>query len=234
GLGEPWVAAGTLADAGLGPADLEPLLTRLSPEARPLAVEYLEAHLAAAAALGGAQHATARIAALVDAAKEHTQMDRAQELVPVDVRVGIDSALALYTGRVADKRLTVSRSFADVLPAVRGYPASLNEVWAQLLANAMEAVESGQGSITVRTRGELDTVIVEVADNGHGVPPELHDRIWEPFFTTRPGRHTGLGLDIARRIVVEEHGGEISLESEPGNTCFTVRLPVGGLVAHVT
>ncbi len=234
GVGEPWVAAGTLADARLGPADLEPLLTRLSPEARPLAVEYLEAHLAAAAALAGAQHATARIAALVDAAKEHTQMDRTQELVPVDVRVGIDSALALYAGRAADKRLAVSRSFADVLPAVRGHPASLNEVWAQLLANAMEAVESGKGSITVRTRGELDTVIVEVADNGHGVPPELHDRIWEPFFTTRPGRHTGFGLDIARRIVVEEHGGEISLASEPGSTCFTVRLPVGGLVAHLT
>ncbi|MGH7519486.1 MAG: ATP-binding protein [Gemmatimonadales bacterium] len=234
GLGKPWVAAGTLADARLGLAELEPLLSRLPPKARPLAVEYLEAQLSAAASLAAARHATARIAALVDAAKEHTQMDRGQELVPVDVRVGIDSTLALYAGRAAEKRLAVSRSFDDAVPAVRGYPASLNQVWAQLLANAMEAVESGKGSIDVRTRGNLDMVIVEMADNGHGVPPELHDRIWEPFFTTRPGRHTGLGLDIARRIVVEEHGGEISLESEPGNTCVTVRLPVGGLVAQLT
>jgi signal transduction histidine kinase len=233
GVQEPWVTAGTLADARLGPDELDPLLARLSKEARPLAIEYLEAHLSAGAALAAAQQATARIAALVDAAKDHTQMDRAQELAPVDVHVGIESTLALHAGRVAERRLKVIRSFTEPLPAVRGYPGSLNEVWAQLLANAMEAVESGAGRITVRTRGELDRVIVEVEDNGHGVPAELHDRIWEPFFTTRPGRHTGLGLDIARRIVVEEHGGEISLTSEPGTTCFSVRLPVGGLVAHV-
>ncbi len=234
GVGEPWMAAGTLMDARLGRDQLDPLLARLSSKAQPIAVEYLEAHLAAAAALSTAQQATVRIAALVEAAKEHTQMDRAQELVPVDVRIGIETALALYAGRAAEKRLAVSHAFADELPSVRGYPGSLNEVWAQLLANAMEAVEGGEGRITVRTRGELDRVVVEIADNGHGVPPELHDRIWEPFFTTRPGRHAGLGLDIARRIVVEEHGGEITLASEPGSTCLTVRLPVAGLVAHLT
>jgi signal transduction histidine kinase len=234
GIPEPWVAAGTLADARVGPDELGPLLGRLPAAARPLAVEYLEAHLSAEAALATAQHATARIAALVDAAKEHTQMDRTQDLVPVDVRVGLESTLALHAGRAAERRLTVSRSFAEPLPTVRGYPGSLNEVWAQLVVNAMEAVESGTGRITVRTRGEPGRVIVEVADNGHGVPPELHDRIWEPFFTTRPGRHAGFGLDIARRIVVDEHGGEIELASQPGDTCFTVRLPVGGLVAHVT
>jgi signal transduction histidine kinase len=233
GVSEPWMAAGTLADARLGPDELGPLLGRLSVEARPLAIEYLEAHLSAAAALGTAQHATGRIAALVEAAKEHTQMDRTQDLVPVDVRVGLGSTVALYAGRTEEKQLAVSCSFAEPLPTVRGYPGSLNEVWAQLLANAMEAVEAGTGTITVRARGELDHVIVEVADNGHGVPEELQDRIWEPFFTTRPGRHTGLGLDIARRIVVDEHGGEIALTSEPGATCLAVRLPVGGLVAHV-
>ncbi len=234
GVSEPWVAAGTLADARLDPEQLDPLLARLAPQARPLAVEYLEAHLSAAAALASAQHATTRIAALVEAAKEHTQMDRTQELVPVDVRVGLETTLALYAGRVAEKGLAVSSTVAEPLPTVRGYPGSLNEVWAQLLANAMEAADAGTGRITVRARGELDQLIVEIADNGHGVPPELHDRIWEPFFTTRPGRHTGLGLDIARRIVVDEHGGEITLVSEPGDTRVTVRLPVGGLVAHVT
>ncbi len=234
GVAESWVAAATLADAELGPAELDPLLARLAPAARPIAIEYLEAHLSAAAALATAQHATGRIAAVVDAAKEHTQMDRGQELVPVDVRVGIESTLAIHAGRVAERRVTVSRAFAEPLPSVRGYPGSLNEVWAQLVANAMDAVESGTGRIVVRTRGELDQVIVDVEDNGHGVPPELHERIWEPFFTTRPGRHTGLGLDIARRIVADEHGGEIALTSQPGNTCVTVRLPVGGLIAHVT
>jgi signal transduction histidine kinase len=115
---------------------------------------------------------------------------------------------------------------------VRGYPGSLNEVWAQLLANALEAVETGAGRIGVRVRSELDRVVVEILDNGHGVPPEIADRIWEPFFTTRPGPHTGLGLDIARRVV-EQHGGEIYLTGGPRSTCFTVRLPVGGLAPHV-
>jgi signal transduction histidine kinase len=233
GVREPWMAAGTLADARLGPDELGPLLARLSAEARPLALEYLEAHLSAAAALGTTQHATNRIAALVDAAKEHTQMDRTQDLVPVDVRTGLESTVALYAGRIEEKEIRVTCAFAEPLPSVRGYPGSLNEVWAQLLANAMEAVEAGTGTIAVRTREEPDHVIVEVADNGHGVPAELQDRVWEPFFTTRPGRHTGLGLDIARRIVVDEHGGEIMLTSAPGDTCFAVRLPVGGLVAHV-
>jgi signal transduction histidine kinase len=233
GVPEPWMAAATLVDARLGPAELDPLLARLTAEARPLAVAYLEAHLSAAAALVTSRQATTRIAALVEAAKEHTQMDRAQELVPVDVRLGLETTLALYTGRMAEKQVSVTRAFAEPLPPVRGYPGSLNEVWAQLLANAIEAVESNSGNISVRARGELDRVIVEIEDNGHGVPLDLQERIWEPFFTTRPGRHTGLGLDIARRVVVEEHGGEIALASRPGTTCATVRLPVGGLAAHV-
>ena len=232
-VSEPWLAAATLADARLGPEELDPLLARLPADARPIALEYLEAHLSAAAALATAQHATTRIAALVEAAKEHTQMDRVQEPVPVDVRVGLDTTLALFDGRIADKGIAVLREFTEPLAAVRGYPGSLNDVWAQLLANAMEAVEPRIGQITVRTRGELDRVIVEIADNGPGVPAELQERIWEPFFTTRPGRHTGLGLDIARRIVVDEHGGEIALTCDTGETCVRVRLPVGGLVAHV-
>jgi signal transduction histidine kinase len=233
GVGEPWLAAGTLVDARLGREDLDPVLARLAADARPIAIEYLEAHLAAAAALATAQHATTRIAALVEAAKEHTQMDRVQDVVPVDVRIGLETTLALYAGRIADKGVAVTREFVEPVPPVRGYPGSLNEVWAQLLANALEAVEPGTGRIAVRIRSELDRVTVELVDNGHGVPAELQERIWEPFFTTRPSRHTGLGLDIAHRIVVEEHGGEIHLVCERGETCVTVRLPVGGLIAHV-
>jgi signal transduction histidine kinase len=232
GVSEPWMAAGTLVEARLGPAELEPLLTRLTGQARSLAIEYLEAHLSAGVALATSRQAATRIAALVEAAKEHTQMDRGQELVPVDVRVGLDTTLALYGGRAAEKRVSIERRFSEPVPSVRGYPGSLNEVWAQLLANALEAVETGAGRISVRVRGELDRVVVEIVDNGHGVPPEIADRIWEPFFTTRPGPHTGLGLDIARRVV-EQHGGEIDQTGEPGSTCFTVRLPVGGLAPHV-
>jgi signal transduction histidine kinase len=232
GVSEPWMAAGTLVDARLGPAELEPLLARLTGDARSIAIEYLEAHLSAAVALATSRQAATRIAALVEAAKEHTQMDRGQELVPVDVRSGLDTTLALYRGRAAEKRVSIERTFSEPVPSVRGYPGSLNEVWAQLLANALEAVEPGAGRISVRVRGELDRVVVEILDNGHGVPPEIADRIWEPFFTTRSGPHTGLGLDIARRAV-EQHGGEISLTGGPPSTCFTVRLPVGGLAPHV-
>jgi signal transduction histidine kinase len=233
GVSAPWAAAATLVDARLGPAELEPLLGRLAPEARPIAIEYLEAHLSTAAALATSRQATMRIAALVEAAKEHTQMDRAQELVPVNIQLGVETTLALYAGRAAEKRIVIDQAFSEPLPMVRGYPGSLNEVWAQLLANAIEAVDAGTGRITVRVRGELESVIVEIADNGHGIPENIIDRVWEPFFTTRPGRSTGLGLDIARRVISEEHGGEIALTSKPGYTCATVRLPVGGLAAHV-
>jgi signal transduction histidine kinase len=156
-------------------------------------------------------------------------MDRAQGLVDVDVHAGLESALALLAGRAAERGVTLVREYAPALPPVAGYPADLNQAWGALLDNALDAAAtppSGRGRVTVRTAVGDGAVLVAVGDNGPGVPPALVERIWEPFYTTKPvGQGAGLGLDVARRVVEDEHGGQLAVASEPGATWFTARLP---------
>jgi signal transduction histidine kinase len=171
-----------------------------------------------------------RVARLVEAVRGYTQMDRARAMVDVDVHDGLESALAITAARAEGADVAVAREYAAALPRVPGYPGELNQAWGALLENALDAAvtrPAGTGRVTVRT-GVIDgAVVVDVCDNGPGVPPELHDRIWEPFFTTKDvGAGTGLGLDIARRVVVDQHGGQLSMTSVPGDTRFTVRLPL--------
>ena len=125
------------------------------------------------------------------------------------------------------KGVKVIREYAPDLPAVPAFAGELNQVWTNLLDNALDAVAPG-GRVTVRTRRIDHQAEVEIGDDGPGIPAELLGRIWEPFFTTKPmGEGSGLGLDIARRIVVGRHGGEMRLESHPGDTRFLVSLPIG-------
>jgi signal transduction histidine kinase len=122
--------------------------------------------------------------------------------------------------------ITVVKDFDRSLPPIPAYPAELNQVWTNLIDNAVSAMD-GHGTLTVRTARDNDWVLVEIGDTGPGVPPEIKERIFEPFFTTKPvGEGTGLGLDISWRIVVNRHHGDLRVESEPGNTRFQVRLPV--------
>jgi signal transduction histidine kinase len=125
------------------------------------------------------------------------------------------------------KAVKVIREYDPDLPAVPAFAGELNQVWTNLLDNALDAVAPG-GRVTVRTRRIDHQAEVEIGDDGPGIPAELLGRIWEPFFTTKPmGEGSGLGLDIARRIVVGRHGGEMRLESRPGDTRFLVSLPIG-------
>jgi signal transduction histidine kinase len=123
--------------------------------------------------------------------------------------------------------VTVRREYAADLPRIDGYGSELNQVWTNLIANAADAVgESGR--IAVRTRHEGAWVVVEIEDDGPGIPDDVKERVFDPFFTTKPiGVGTGVGLDISRHIVQEQHGGVLELDSRPGRTVFTVRLPVG-------
>ncbi|MDQ3811942.1 MAG: ATP-binding protein, partial [Chloroflexota bacterium] len=157
----------------------------------------------------------------------YTHMDRARDMVDIDVRDGLESTLALFATRMREKGVTLERDYAHALPRIRAYPGDLNQVWSNLFDNALDAVAPGTGRISVRTGVEEGAVVVEIRDNGPGIPPELQDRIWEPFFTTKDvGSGTGLGLDVARRIVVDQHGGQLFLTSSPGDTRFTVQLPL--------
>src|ERR1700761_2884198 len=123
-------------------------------------------------------------------------------------------------------KVKIVKDYDQDLPEIPVFPGELNQVWTNLIDNAVAAMD-GEGTLTVRTSRDNEHVVVEFADTGTGIPPQIRDRIFEPFFTTKPvGQGTGLGLDISWRIVVQRHHGDLRVESEPGNTRFFVRLPV--------
>ncbi len=164
-----------------------------------------------------------RISGLVGAARQYSQMDRAPFQL-IDIHDGIKSTLVMLSGKL--KGLQVVKDFDRTLPTVPAYPGELNQVWTNIIDNAAAAM-AGEGTLTIRTRLDDDCVTVDIADTGPGIPPDVVGRVFEPFFTTKPvGEGTGLGLDISWRIVVNRHRGDLRVTSQPGETVFTVRLPL--------
>ncbi|HWV58193.1 MAG TPA: ATP-binding protein, partial [Longimicrobiales bacterium] len=226
GVDQAWSCAETYVAAGVTPEALESLEDVVPVDARGEALAWLESAIAAAALVRDVENATARIVEIVGAIKSYANMDRAQERVEADVHEGIDSTLAVLGHKLRDARIEVEREYAPDLPRIPAYVAELNQVWSNLFDNAIHALAGG-GRIRVRTAVEQRRIRVEVCDNGPGIPQEIQHRIWEPFFTTRDvGAGTGMGLDTVRRIVVERHGGEVHVDSIPGETRFTVWLPL--------
>jgi signal transduction histidine kinase len=170
------------------------------------------------------QDSTERISALVKSAKQYSQLDRAP-FQTVDLHELLDSTLVMLGGKIGPD-ITVAKDYDRALPPIACYPAELNQVWTNLIDNAVQAM-AGAGTLTIKTAREDDTATVEIGDTGPGVPAELTERIFEPFFTTKPvGEGTGLGLDISYRIVVSKHRGDLRVQSIPGDTRFQVRLPM--------
>jgi signal transduction histidine kinase len=167
---------------------------------------------------------TERISALVGAAKQYSQLDRSPYQV-VDVHELLDSTLMMLGAKIGPD-ITVVKDYDRGLPEIPCYPGELNQVWTNLIDNAVSAMD-GAGTLTVTTSRDREFLAVEIGDTGPGVPAEIRDRIFEPFFTTKPvGEGTGLGLDISWRIVVNSHHGDLKVESVPGDTRFRVRLPL--------
>jgi signal transduction histidine kinase len=167
---------------------------------------------------------TSRITALVGAAKQYSQLDRAPYQW-FNVHEGLKATLVMFSGKLSEG-VNVVKDFDRSLPEIPGYPAELNQVWTNLVDNALQAMD-GSGTLTVRTSRDDDRLLVEVCDTGPGIPPEIRKRVFEPFFTTKGvGQGTGLGLDVSWRVVVNRHHGDLRVESEPGNTRFEVRLPL--------
>jgi signal transduction histidine kinase len=222
-----WALAGTFASSRLTVADLEDVEGQIPPEALGDVLAWAESGLAADTLADEVESAVRRISELVAAVKSYSHMDSsAQTRGEVDLAREIDSTVAVLTHKIREKNATVIKDYAPDLPRVSAFAAELNQVWTQLLDNALDAVAPG-GHVTIRTFRENSHAIVEIRDDGPGIPSGIQGRIWEPFFTTKPtGEGAGLGLDIARRIVIRRHGGEIAVKSVPGDTRFTVRLPV--------
>src|SRR5688572_5825181 len=170
------------------------------------------------------QHTTERISQIVHAMKSYTYLDQAP-LLEVDIHEGLENTLIIMQHKLK-KGVTIKREYSADLPRIEAYASELNQVWTNIIDNAVDAM-NGKGEISLRTFAEEDHVVVEITDNGPGIPEEIQARIYEPFFTTKPpGKGTGLGLHISHDIIVNRHHGQLLVESKPGETKFKVMLPV--------
>jgi signal transduction histidine kinase len=218
-----WELAPTFVNAGLDAEWLAKVGSGLPPESHADAACWLEARLNLKSLVGQIEQSTGRIGELVKAVKSYSYMDQSP-MQEVDVHEGIESTLTMLGHRL--KNVTLVRAFDRSVPRILAYGSELNQVWTNLIDNAIDAV-NGKGKICIGTSFQHDQVEVEIVDDGEGIPKEVQARMFEPFFTTKSiGKGTGLGLIISNRIVGDRHGGEIEFESEPGRTRFTVRLPV--------
>lgn len=222
GLEEPWEAAPALLQAGWTLPALEEVLGGFEPQNRLAVARWLAADAAARGLLSEIGLAANAIVEQVRAVKVSSHMDRAKFDV-VDVHEGLESALVMVKRKLGG--ITLVRDYDPDLPRIEAYPGELNQVWTNLIDNALDAMK-GEGTLTLRTRAGEGQVTVEVADTGPGIPPDVMPRLFQPYFTTKGvGEGTGLGLPLARKTVEQRHGGRITVWSEPGSTVFRVTLP---------
>ncbi|MFL5803499.1 MAG: ATP-binding protein [Roseiflexaceae bacterium] len=222
GAADAWDLAPSFVAAGISSDELAPLIDQLPGGSAGDALAWMHTALMTTGFLHEIAHGTTRISELVGAVKAYTYMDQAA-LQEIDLRQGLDNTLTVLHHKLRD--VTVLREYDPLLPGIMARGGELNQVWTNLLDNAIDAM-GGHGTIRVITRHENNFAMVEIADDGPGIPPEVQGRIFEPFFTTKDvGIGTGLGLDISLRII-QQHNGTIEVQSRPGQTRFIIRLPI--------
>jgi signal transduction histidine kinase/predicted CoA-binding protein len=221
---EPWELAPVLVGVGFDEAKLEDLASSFDAGQLQVLIPWICDRYDVYSLLEEVEQGAKQISQIVKALKTYAYLDQAPVQM-VDVHEGLDNTLIMLRSKLK-KGIDVQRKYAQDLPRIQAYGSELNQVWTNLIDNAVDALE-GQGEIEIRTRSEGDWVVVEIIDNGPGIPVEIQGKIFDTFFTTKgPGKGTGLGLDISYNIVVQRHRGDIRVTSEPGRTCFEVWLPV--------
>ncbi len=224
GIEEPWEFAPTLVDLALEPDHLNELQRVYTDQKLPAVLRWLIASHQAHSLLKEIGQGAGRISEIVKALKSYAYLDQAP-VQPVNIHEDLNNTLIILRHKLK-QGIEVKRDYAPSLPTVEAYGSELNQVWTNIIDNAIDALE-GQGIITLRTRSEDDWVVVEIQDNGPGIPDEIKNRIFDAFFTTKPpGKGTGLGLNISYNIVVYKHRGDIRVYSGPGVTCFQIWLPI--------
>jgi len=224
GIDQGWQLAPTLIAAGVDEARLHALAAQITTNDLAKALTWLEATLTVAELVQEVEQSTARISELVKAIKAYSYMDQAP-LQEMDLHQGLENTLTILQHKLKHG-ITIKREYDRTLPLICAYGSELNQVWTNLIDNAIAAMNA-QGELTIRTARDRTDVLVEIADTGSGIPADIQSRIFEPFFTTKGvGEGSGLGLDVARRIVVQRHKGDIRVSSQPGDTRFQVRLPI--------
>ena len=223
GVSAGWRIASPLAAAGVDIAWCERAAAILEGDTLEPGLEWVASTLASQALLAEMKSSTGRVSELIDAAKSYSQMDR-PSMQTTDVTEGIESTLVMLRAKLSNG-VTVERDYAADAPRVFASPGALNQVWTNLIANAIDAMD-GEGVLRLTTRAEPEHLIVDVTDSGPGMPPYVQSRAFEPWFTTKDvGKGTGLGLDISRKIVVDMHHGDITIHSTPRGTTMRVSLP---------
>jgi signal transduction histidine kinase len=220
-----WKLAPNLVTAGFDTGWLENVKEKVGESLLGDVLTWIDAILTEVGLIDQIENCSARISTLVQAVKDYSYMDQAP-LQEINIHEGLDSTLTILTHKLKQGNVVVKREYDCDIPRLSAYGSELNQVWTNLIDNAIDAM-NGQGQISIRTNCESDFLLVEIADNGPGIPPEIQSHIFEPFYTTKGvGEGTGLGLHIAYRVVVGQHQGDISVVSKPGDTRFQVRLPL--------
>lgn len=223
GMEDGYSLAGELVEMGLRAEDVESLADENKGDSLITSVKLLTSLVTLQSTIGEVKNASAKISDLIDSVKSYSHMDRSPEKEMADIKEGINHTLAVMGSRLQEQNIQLDLQYDSDVPQMQVFVSELNQVWTNLLDNAIDATE-GEGTIHIATLDKGDFVHVTIIDEGHGIPPEQLSKIFDPFFTTKNTGAQGLGLDIALRIV-RLHKGDITVESRKGNTCFTVCLP---------
>jgi signal transduction histidine kinase len=224
GVPDAWEYASTLVNLKYDTQKLGAMAEHFPSDRLPAVICWLSATYSISNLLYEIGQGAEQISQIVKALKSYSYLDQAP-VQTVDIHQGLDNTLVILRHKL-EAGVSVRREYAPDLPRIQAYGSELNQVWTNIVDNAADAME-GQGQIIIRTRQEEKWVVVEIEDNGPGIPPDIQHRLFDPFFTTKPpGLGTGLGLDISYNIIVYRHRGDIKVLSQPGRTCFQVWLPV--------
>jgi len=224
GVEDAWEFTDAMVKLGLQEEDLQNLSSTYNPEQLTLVIRWLVDASSTVELIKVISEGTGRISGIVGALKTYTYLDQAP-VQNVDIHEGLNNTLLMLNSRLK-KGITVHRHYDESLPLVEAYGSELNQVWTNIIDNAISAMD-GQGEIMLTTAQENGWVVIEIADNGPGIPEDVQRKIFDPFFTTKPpGEGTGLGLNISHNIIVEKHQGEISVDSRAGETRFQIKLPL--------
>lgn len=222
-VGRAWELAPALLSDGWDEAGLEALAADLEDGQVPVLARWLAARASTDELLNEVASSAEAISTIVDAVKQYSHMDEAP-VQDVDVRRGLETTLIMLKHKL--KGVHVKREYAEDLPTIEAFGSQLNQVWTNLIDNAVDAMD-GAGQLTLRACAESNRVVVEIEDNGPGIPPEIRGRIFDPFFTTKePGKGTGQGLPLVNTVIAQRHRGKITVQSEPGKTVFRIELPL--------
>ncbi len=230
-LDNSWDMAPVFVSGGIDADQLDDLENVVGDEVLPDAIGWLYASLNAAELLHQVEQSTRRISSLVKAVKSYSYMDQAPQQ-EIDVHEGIEDTLTILAHKLRSHYITTVKHFDKTIPMIHAYGSELNQVWTNIIDNAIDAMFTahGKGTLSISTRAEGDSVYIEIGDNGTGMPESVRAHIFEAFYTTKEvGKGTGLGLDIAHRIIFSRHRGDITVTSQqtdPSGTCFQIRLPI--------